>query len=376
MKAQLTLGRPFGIAIGLHFSWFLIALLIVLSLSGRFREVHPQWGAGVVWATAAATAALFFATLVLHELSHAIVARSRGIPVRTITLFALGGVAEMDRDSKDPATEFWVGIAGPAASLGIGGLCLGAARLLGWVPMSEPEAPLVATLVWLGYINFTLALFNLIPAFPLDGGRILRAVLWRLRDNVLWATRWSARVGQVWALGLMVLGFIRLLIGDGFGGLWIMFIGWFLWIAAATTYGQVEVAETLRGIRVGDVMHRGCPTVDGRTNLKDFVEQQLLRTGSRCFAVTERSAIAGVVTVHEVKAVPRPRWPYTTVDEIMQPLETLHAVSPASTLNESVEIMGRDHVQQLPVLDGGRILGVISRGAILRLLRTRAELRA
>lgn len=374
MKSDIRIGRLFGVQIALHLSWFVIAFLLMFSLSQRFRELHVGWSAATVWTTASATALLFFVTLVLHELSHALVARSRGLPVRSITLFALGGVAEIEKEAGDPATEFWMGIAGPLVSLAIGLGCLSAAHGLGWVLLTEPATPALAALVWLGYINVSLALFNLIPAFPMDGGRILRALLWRLGGDVARATRAAARVGQIVAVGLILLGLSQFLSGAGFSGLWIGFIGWFLLSAAGSSYGQADLKEMLRGIRVGEVMRRDYLLVDGHINLEDFALKFLMRMGSRCFMVTRKGLVAGLITLRDVKAVPRARWRYTTVDDAMQPLERVSSVSPSAPLNESLEIMGRDDVHQLPVLERGRLLGVISRGAILQLMKDRAAL--
>lgn len=374
MKSDIRIGRLFGVQIALHLSWFVIALLLMFSLSQRFREFHLGWSAATVWTTASATALLFFVTLVLHELSHALVARSRGLPVRSITLFALGGVAEIEKEAGDPGTEFWMGIAGPLVSLAIGLGCLSAAHGLGWVLLTEPATPALAALVWLGYINVSLALFNLIPAFPMDGGRILRALLWRLGGDVARATRASARVGQIVAVGFILLGLSQFLTGAGFSGLWIGFIGWFLLSAAGSSYGQADLKEMLRGIRVGEVMRRDYLLVDGHINLEDFALKFLMRMGSRCFMVTRKGLVAGLITLRDVKAVPRARWRYTTVDDAMQPLERVSSVSPQAPLNESLEIMGRDDVHQLPVLERGRLLGVISRGAIQQLLKDRAAL--
>lgn len=374
MKGDIRLGRLFGVQIALHLSWFVIALLLMFSLTQRFRELHVGWSAAAVWTTASATALLFFVTLVLHELSHALVARSRGLPVRSITLFALGGVAEIEKEAGDPGTEFWMGIAGPLVSLAIGLGCLSAAHGLGWVVLTEPATPALAALVWLGYINVSLALFNMIPAFPMDGGRILRALLWRLGGDVARATRAAARVGQIVAVGFILLGLSQFLTGAGFAGLWIGFIGWFLLSAAGSSYGQADLKEMLRGIRVGEVMRRDYLLVDGHINLEDFALKFLMRMGSRCFMVTRKGCVVGLITLRDVKAVPRARWRYTTVDDAMQPLERVRSVSPSAPLDESLEIMGRDDVHQLPVLERGRLLGVISRGAILQLLKDRAAL--
>jgi Zn-dependent protease/predicted transcriptional regulator len=373
LNGHLNAGRPFGVQVSLHLSWFAIALLILLSLGSRFREVHPDWSATAVWTTATVTALLFFVALLLHELSHALVARSRGLPVRSITLFALGGVAQIGKEASDPATEFWMGIAGPIASMAIGAACLGLAQALGWAPLTEPDAPALAALVWLGYINLSLALFNMIPAFPMDGGRVLRAAIWWMKGDEARATLLSARVGQVAAIGFIAVGALQFLTSGGFAGLWLAFIGWFLLSAVGATYGQLELKQRLRGVRVGDVV-RDCPEVDGRINLEEFVKQHLLPSGGRCSVVTEKGAVAGLVTLDEVKAVPRGRWPYTTVDEVMVPLHRLRGVSPGAPLGESLDVLARDDVHQLPVVEDGRLIGVVSRGAILEYLRTRSRL--
>ena len=178
MQAQIRLGRIFGIEIGLHYSWLIIAVLISTSLAGHFSEAYPDWAATIIWTTAIMTALLFFAATIVHESSHAAIARLRGLPVRSITLFALGGVAQIGKEAADAKTEFWMGIVGPITSALIGALCLGIAWTLGWTFAGEPVTPVTAMLVWLGYINFGLAIFNMVPGFPMDGGRVLRGVIW------------------------------------------------------------------------------------------------------------------------------------------------------------------------------------------------------
>lgn len=374
MQAQIRLGRLFGVEIGLHYSWFIIALLITFSLGGHFNALHPEWGGGVIWTLAVLTGLLFFASLVVHELSHALVAKARGLPVRSITLFALGGVARIEKEAVDPSTEFWMGIVGPITSAVIGFACLGGAWALGWTPMSTPAAPLVAMLVWLGYINIVLAVFNMIPGFPLDGGRILRAIIWWTTGDAARSTRIAARVGQFVALAFIAFGVLRFFSGAGFGGLWLAFIGWFLLEAAGSSYAQVEVAEGLRGVRVRDVMSRDCPTVERHTPLQTFVEEQLLRTGQRCFVVVDDGSIAGLITPAEVKETARERWPTATVAEVMRPLHQLRTIKPDTPVADALETMGRDDVNQLPVSSNGHLEGVITRGHIVRFLQTRAEL--
>jgi Zn-dependent protease/predicted transcriptional regulator len=374
MQAQIKLGRLVGVEIGLHYSWFIIALLIMVSLAGHFSLTNPEWGAGLIWGLAIATGLLFFAALVAHELSHAVVAKARGLPVRSITLFALGGVAHIDKEAVDPATEFAMGIVGPIASAVIGLACLGLAWALGWTAMQAPSTPLTAMFVWLGYINFALAAFNMIPGFPLDGGRVLRAAIWWITGNANRSTRIAAGIGQAVALALIAFGILRFVGGAGFGGVWLAFIGWFLWEAAGSSAAQVAVMQGLRGVRVSDVMSRQCPTVDSQLSLQSFTEDHLLRTGRRCFIVAENGQIVGLITPHEVKEVPRERWSQLKVADAMRPLPQLRTIAPSTPVAEALETMGREDVNQLPVTADGRLEGVISRGDIMRFLHTRAEL--
>jgi Zn-dependent protease len=305
MAPHLRLGRVLGIEIGVHLSWFLTAVLLTLSLSEHFRAVQPAWSETTVWAFAALTSLLFFATLVLHELSHAVVARTRGLPVGAITLFALGGVARIERESEDPRTEFLIGIVGPVTSLLIGAACVGLAALAVWGADGQEASAGAAVLSWLGYINFGLAVFNLIPGFPLDGGRVLRAALWRVIGERSRATLWAARVGQAVGLGLVFTGVYQFFTGANLGGLWLAFVGWFLLNAAASSYRETRAFEQLQAVRVGDVMSRDCAVVDPDLTLGRFVEAHLLRTGWRCFVVGQDGRVAGLVTPEEVRQVPR-----------------------------------------------------------------------
>lgn len=375
MEAQIKLGRIFGIKIGLHYSWLIIALLIAFSLTGHFGAAHPNWGRGVIWSMAVSTAILFFAAIVAHELSHALVARRHELPVRSITLFALGGVAQFEKEAEDATTEFLVSIVGPLASAVIGFGCLILAWVLGWTMMAEPTTPLMAMLVWLGYINFGLAIFNMLPGFPMDGGRVLRAIVWWYTGSAQRAMRVASLTGQVVAFAFIIFGIYRFFAGAGFSGLWMVFIGWFLLNAAKTAYTQQKMTERLRGMRVGDLMTRDCTVVDGNDNLQTFVNKCLLHTGRRCFLVTEQGEVTGLMTPNEVKGIPKARWPYTTVYDVMRPLERLRTVTSETTVSEALEIIGRENINQLPVLENGRLEGMISRDQVLRYLLTRAELR-
>jgi Zn-dependent protease/predicted transcriptional regulator len=375
LQASVPLGRVLGIPLGLHYSWVIIATLIALSLAGHFTITNPGWTPPLVWGTAVVTALLFFVTLLAHELSHAVVAQARGIPVRSITLFALGGIAQMERDADSAKTEFLIAIVGPIASFTIGGMCLVAARALGWEPGVEGAGVVAAVLGWLGSINILLAIFNLIPGYPLDGGRVLRAILWTVYDDGDRATRGAARAGQVVAALFIAGGLIQFFLGAGLGGLWLAFIGWFLLSAAQVSYQQVALTEALRGVRVGDVMSRDCVEVDPATTVQTLVDDLLLRTGRRCLLVSRDGRLVGLVTPGEIRQVERSQWPTMPVSEVMRPADRLKTVTPATPAGEAFTILAREDLNQLPVMEGGRVTGMVSRGHILQLIEARAELR-
>ena len=374
MHSQIKIGRIFGIEIGLHYSWIVIALLIVFSLAGHFREVNSQWGDGIILLTSIVTGGLFFAALIAHELAHSLVARGHGIPVRSITLFALGGVSQVEKEATEAKTEFWIAIVGPLTSFAIGAVLLTASFALGWSADATPSTPILAMMVWLGYINVALGIFNLVPGYPLDGGRVLRSIVWWITKDVVRATRIAARVGQAVALFFIVVGVYRVFSGAGFAGLWIAIVGWFLLDAAGQSYAQVELNERLRGVKVGDIMARDCPTVEGRTNLQSFIEEFLLRTGRRCFVVVENGNLAGIIPAHEIKEIEPAIRPYKTVSDAMRPIDEMRTVSANTPVVDVLETMGREDVNQLPVVSGGRLEGIISRGQVLRYLQTRMDL--
>jgi Zn-dependent protease/predicted transcriptional regulator len=375
MRAQIKLGRLFGIDIGLHYSWIIIAILIVFSLAMQFHGVHRDWSEAVVWGTAILTAVLFFVCIVLHELGHSLVAQSRGLRVPSIVLFALGGVSQMEKESPDAKTEFWMSLAGPLVSFALGLLCLGLAHATGWVGPSSPAgSPFVVMLAWLGYINFSLGLFNLIPAYPLDGGRVFRAAAWWWTHSMERATRIASTVGQVFAFLFILAGLWQFFHGQGFGGLWIAFIGWFLLDAARSSRVQVQIMHALSGVKVRDVMERNCTIVEATTNLQTLVDEHLLRTGQRCFIVQRGGSLVGLITAGDVSHVERRMWPMTTVEQAMRPANQLRIVSPDAPVTQAIETMARENINQLPVASNGHLEGVLSRAHLLEILRTRAEL--
>jgi Zn-dependent protease len=371
VRSQIKLGKIFGIEIGVHYSWFLIVLLIIASLSQQFHAENAGWSDGLVLAMAIVTGILFFVCLVLHELAHSVFARSHGMEVREITLFALGGVSQIEQNPSSAKSEFWMAFVGPLTSACIGLACVGVRRLAG-----NDSSPLIAIIAWLGYINLALAGFNMIPGYPLDGGRVLRAILWWKTGDADRSTRMAAKTGQAVGVFFIVAGIFQFFNGAGIGGLWISFIGWFLLQAAGQSYLAVGLTKALLGVTAGDLMATDCPTLDGNLNIQHFVDEELLKTGRRCFLILQNGTVAGLVTPHEIREIDRARWPYTTLSDVMRPIDEMHTIEPETPLKEALEIMGREDLNQLPVMKDGALKGFLSRTQVLDYFRTRSELHA
>ena len=369
MHSQIKLGRIAGIEIGLHYSWFLIAFLIAFSLADHFRHATPHWSSTAAWAAAAVTSVLFFVTLLLHELAHSLVAKSYGLRVRAITLFALGGVSQIESDATSAKMEFWIAIVGPLTSLVIGAALLAVAYASGWHSGAESASIGIAILLWLGYINILLAVFNMIPGFPLDGGRVLRAILWGMNGSAERATRWASQIGQAIAFLFILYGLYRFFFGANLGGLWIAFIGWFLLDAARSSYLQSGILTELRGRTVADLTERNCPTVPGYLNLRDFVDEYLLHNAHRLFLVLQGDRVAGLVTSDEIRNVPKEEWTQTSVQAVMRPLDQVRSVPPQMPAVEALELMARANLPFLTVLVNGNLQGIFSQAHVLRYLQ-------
>jgi Zn-dependent protease/CBS domain-containing protein len=376
-RGSFRFARVAGVELRLHYTWIIIAVLIVLSLVAQFRYTNPDWSAATIWGSAIITGLLFFVGLILHELSHAVVARRRGLPVNRITLFLLGGVAQIEREPATAATEFWMAIAGPFMSVVFGCVCLAVAHFaFNWQLWTLAHNPGAAIFEWLGYINFMLAAFNMIPGFPLDGGRVLRSIIWALSGDADRATRIAAGIGQVVGWGFIIYSFFRLFAGAGIGSIWLAIIGWFLIQAAGNSLAARQSQSALAGLKVNDAMSRDCGTVPGDLTLQEFVDSYLLHTGQRCFVVQDNGYLVGLITPHEVRGVERQRWPQTRVRDAMRALSQLHTLAPNTPLFEALEQMAREDVNQMPVVSNGTLLGILSRGNLLQIIRNRSELNA
>jgi len=369
MEANVKLGRILGIPIGLHASWFLIFGLVTWSLAAAyFPPEYPGLPVIAYWGLGAVTSLLFFASVLVHELGHSVVALRNEIPVRGITLFVFGGVAQIAREPRTPGAEFRIAIAGPLTSLGLG-LGFGALWLL------DRAIPyLAAPSLWLMRINLILAAFNMIPGFPLDGGRVLRAAVWRLTNSFYRATQVAAFSGQVVAVGFIGLGVFLMFGGNLFNGLWLILIGWFLQNAAGSSLAQVHTQKLLRGVRTGQVMARDCARVSGELSLQQLVDEQILGGAGRCFLVEEGGRLHGLLTLRDVTQVPPTERDRTTIRQAMRPWPQVTQVQPHTELLTALQAMDDAGVNQVPVVENDQVVGMLSREQVLHYIRTRAEL--
>ena len=393
MGNGLRLGRIAGIEIHADWSLLVIFVLIASSLAmGLFPEWHPDWGLGLIWATALGASVALFASVLVHELSHALVGRVWGIAVRRITLFVFGGVAQMEQEPPNWRAEFWMAIIGPVTSAVLGFLCFLAAGFSISPAAGEFEDPaqLFATLgvggtllMWLGQVNFVLAAFNLVPAFPLDGGRVLRSLMWAISGDFRRATRWASGAGQAFAWFLIATGVAMILgaripfLGGGLvGGLWLAFIGWFLNNAAALSYRQLLVREALRDVPVARLMLTQIATVPPGLPVSELVDRYLLRSDQRAFPVVADGRLEGMVCLHEVRKLDRTAWDRTAVRDIMIPADKLASAGPGEGASDVLTRLAGRNLNQLPVLEDGRVRGLVRREDILKWLALYADLGA
>ncbi|HEX9923946.1 MAG TPA: site-2 protease family protein [Anaerolineae bacterium] len=368
-RQGITLGRIWGIPIEVDYSWFLAFILITWTLAVSYYPAEfNNWPAAQYWLVAAVTAVMLFASVLLHELGHSIIAIRYKIPVRRITLFIFGGVAQIGAEPPSARAEFWIAVAGPAVSLALVVIF----RLLQFVLTGI--APLLALAEYLAYINGMLVLFNLIPGFPLDGGRVLRAIVWGISHSLSRATLIAATVGRAIAFLFILLGVWQMLSGNFGNGLWIAFIGWFLENAASAQIHQQMAHDLMADHQVAEAMSRDYATISPETTLQHLVDEHILGAGRRCLMVMQDDEPVGLLTLHNVKAVPQTEWPTTTAVQTMIPIKEVKRVRPDTELGEAMAKMDRNGVNQLPVMVDGHCLGMLSRGDLVDFIRTRREL--
>ena len=374
----MSLGRLFGIEIRLDFSVLIVFALVVYSLGAAlFPRWHPTWDATLTWGTALAAGILFFASLLAHELAHSVVAKLRGIQVPRITLFVFGGVSELEREPNTPATEFLIAIVGPAMSALLGfaftwlGAMLAGADFTADV-FRDPEAAMAdlgagATLfLWLGPINFMLAFFNLIPGFPLDGGRVLRAVLWGISGDLRSSTQWASNMGRAFAWALMGFGVLQALGGNFVQGVWLLLIGWFLNNAARNSYVQLLMQQAFEELIVGNLMRTHFEVIDPDVALEEFVNEFLLRSAQSAWPVVEEGKAVGLITFDDAQVTSEAERAAQTVRDVMSPID--ERLSPEVGGRDALRALAESERDPIPVMQGEHIVGLLHRGDIARWL--------
>ncbi len=370
MPGSFRIGKIAGIEVSIHVSWLLIVVLLTWSFAtGWFPALSPGWTPFAYWSIGLLATLLLFVSVLAHELAHSLVARARGLPVKNITLFIFGGVSNIEQEPKSPGVEFQMAFVGPLTSLLIGGL----AYLLLFL-IKGGTSPLAAILGTLAVLNVLLGIFNLVPAFPLDGGRVLRSIVWKISGNVRTATRVATLSGQGIAYLLILAGFYLIFGGDILNGIWFGLIGWFLLSGAQSANSQSMLETMLKGIKVGEVMNTNPATTPANISLQKLVDELLLPHGWRNAIVIQGEQPAGLITLADIRHIARDEWGQTPVGHAMIPVARLHIVSSQQSLNEVLPLMVERDVNQLPVVEDGRLVGVLSREDIVRFLEIRRSL--
>jgi Zn-dependent protease/predicted transcriptional regulator len=391
MSGGLKVARLFGINIFIDWSWIFIFMLVTWNLAFLvFPQVQPEWGLGLTVGLSLLASVLFFGSVLAHEMAHSLVAKARGLPVRRITLFIFGGAADIGREPRSPGDEFLIAVVGPITSvvLGIVFLVLGIFLLNGSALVGEELTqtlaaigPFATMLLWLGPINILLGVFNMVPGFPLDGGRILRSILWKITNNMLRATRLATFVGQLIAwifIGTgvaMVLGIRIPIFGTGIlPGMWLAFIGWFLNNAASASYQQTVVQDLLEGVPVERLMRSDLTTVEPYTSVSQLVYDNIMGTEDKAYPVLYDERLVGVVYLSDVKKVSREDWETTLVRDIMTPADQVAVVGPREEASEALVKLSRRNVEQLPVVHGNQFVGMLRQRDVIRWLQIHANI--
>ena len=367
------IGRAIGIPIYIDFSWIVVFSLITYLLESQFRHEHPEWAAPQRWGVGIVTSLLFFGSVLFHELAHSVIAQRYKLRVISITLFMFGGLARINREPDRAVQEFNIAIAGPIASFFLAGTFFLTTVFFG------QSSLVTAAANWLWFINLSLAVFNLLPGFPLDGGRIFRAIVWGITKDFGKATRVAGGSGKLIAFAMILYGLYSVFKGDWMG-VWTGLIGWFLLNAAYASVQQVTIRETLVGLTAADVMSNEVPTIPGNMSLDEY-SREVLRTGRRVHIVTSDDRLVGLMNVAALNTIPRDEWDMNSVQAAMVPRDKILWASPEEPLQRLLERLMAADVNQMPVVKHGEdgsanIVGMVTRDAILRVIQTRSELGA
>jgi len=372
MDKGIKLFKVLGIQISLNYSWFIIFGLIAWSLAqGYFPQIRPDLPIMTYWFMGLITALILFISVLLHELSHSFVAMASGIDIKGITLFIFGGLARISREPSDARTEFKIAVAGPATSLAL--------AIIFWltslgVDFLFPGSVISSIFYYLFLINGILVVFNLIPGFPLDGGRLLRAYIWNRTGNIKKATRLASNVGKGFALLLIFAGFANIITGRLLNGIWLVFIGMFLQQAATESYHSVVLQKALEGVKVRDLMTNKVITVGEGLSIQELVDEYFFRYRYASFPVVSGGELRGIITLKEVKSLPREEWAYRQVKDIMKRVTSDTVLHPDAGAVDALRKMTSDDRGHLPVVEDGKLKGILAREDIMNLFKVKKDL--
>ena len=370
MPGSFRIFRIAGIDINIHISWLIILVFLTFSLAtGWFPITYPGSSTTTYYLLGFIASILLFVSVLLHELAHSFVARSRGLQVKSIVLFIFGGVSNIEQEPQTPGIEFSMAFVGPLVSLLIGVVCYGLLLLV-----RGTHSLLVPILSYLALMNIILGIFNLIPGFPLDGGRVLRSIIWKATGSFQTATNITTFVGQAFAYLIILWGILLFFAGNAFNGLIIIFTGWFLLTSAQSARSQSMLDTAFRGVTVNQIMDTNVLTVPANISLQKLVDEYFLPRGLRSAFVMQGDQLAGLITLSDIRHVPRDQWPQTPVGYAMIPLERLHTITPQQNVKDVLPLMTGQDVNQLAVVQDGRLVGVLTREGILRSLEIRRNL--
>lgn len=369
---SIKLGKVLGIPVTIDLSWFVIFALIVYTLAvGYFPQTNRHLAPWMNWLGGVIAALLLFGSVLLHELMHSVVAKRNGIGIGGITLFIFGGVSRMKDEPRTPEAELKMAIAGPATSIVLAGIFYVAARLGGTAAFGVLGYEIIS---YLALINLILGIFNLVPGFPLDGGRVLRAILWGSLNSLEKATRYASHVGQGFAWLFIAGGFSMMLFGGFLGGLWLVFIGWFLNNAAQQSYQQMVMRRALSGVNVSRVMTTDYPHVDPSLSLQDFVHDYLLKYDYSAFPVIEDDSCLAIITANEVREIPREQWPMMSVRQVAKPPEEETVIDENDDAFDALMHMAEGNLRRLLVMHDCKLKGMVTQDSIINLVRTKMQL--
>jgi Zn-dependent protease/CBS domain-containing protein len=376
VPGSFRVARVLGIDIRIHISWLLIFFLVLLQLADQFFPAsYPQWSQQKTFIVAAVAALLFFASVLLHELAHAVVALRFKMSVSSITLFLLGGVANLTKEPPSARAEFFMAAAGPFTSLAIGGVALLVQQLVtNNIDRAPALQPVEGVAGYLAFINTAVAVFNLIPGFPLDGGRVLRSIIWGFRRDRVAATRIAARGGQLVAGLMVVYGASRVIDGEAFAGLWIGLIAYFLYSAASQTLQQERISAAVGNVRVGQLMTKDFRSAPAGTPIGQLIRDIVLPNNLQAIPVVANDKLVGLVTIADLRKVEQDQWATTPVDVVMTPASALPTVSPSDELVAALDRFGSGDLPLLPVVEGGSLVGVLFRESVVGYVRMREML--